>query len=498
MSVREDTEKKVFAYMEKHHMIVPHDRIVAGVSGGADSVCMLFLLLEYARKVPLTLAVVHVNHGIRENAGVDAAFVESLCKEYRIPFFLTRADVRKLASEEKRSEEEMGRRIRYDAFRRAAEELGGAVTAVAHNSNDNGETMLFHLFRGSGFGGLGGIWPVRQGAYGKMIRPILCLERSEVEAYLTVRQISWCMDETNNGDDYCRNRIRHNILPYAEREISQGAVRHMCRTAEMLQETEAYLEQQTRQALEQCLVQNKGTGAKYVFETEIFRTFHEVIQKRMIFSVLKRISPESKDIFLVHVQDTLSLVTKEGNHSINLPFGIVARREYGRVIIEQPPSDREGGEIWNGNPVMLPSWTEMMEAPYLCDVGNGEQLEFRIIFGKKAQKVPENRYTKWFDYDKIEEPLMIRARRTGDFFTIAAGTGHMAHKSLKEYMIAEKIPKQLREKIPVISSGSHIVWLVGWRISEYFKVDENTKRILQVKLLQDVENANVENTKNGG
>ena len=161
-------------------MLQPGDRVVAGVSGGADSVCLLFLLLEWRREFPLDIAVVHVNHGIRPEAGEDARYVEKLCGEHRIPFFLTEADVRQRSILEKCSEEEAGRRTRYEAFDKAAEEWGATKIAVAHNSNDRSETQLFHLFRGTGLAGACGIRPVQ----GEIIRPLLFLERKEIEQWL--------------------------------------------------------------------------------------------------------------------------------------------------------------------------------------------------------------------------------------------------------------------------------------------------------------------------
>ena len=153
--------RKVFAYIREHHMLQAGDRVVAGVSGGADSVCLLFLLLEWQKEVPTDIAVVHVDHGIRAAAGEDARYVEQLCEERGIPFFLTRAEVRNRARMEKISEEEAGRRTRYEAFEKAAKEWGATKIAVAHNSNDRSETQLFHLFRGSGIRGLASILPVR-------------------------------------------------------------------------------------------------------------------------------------------------------------------------------------------------------------------------------------------------------------------------------------------------------------------------------------------------
>ncbi len=612
--------KKVFAYMEEHRMLKAHDRVVVGVSGGADSVCLFLLLSEYAKRVPLSLAVVHVNHGIRREAGEDARFVEELCRERGISFFLVEENVRELASREGYSEEDAGRRVRYDAFFRTAERLGGARIAVAHNSNDNAETMLFHLFRGSGLQGLSGIAPVR----GDIIRPILCLERREVEAYLRSVSAKWCRDITNEGDDYRRNRIRHHILPYAEESVASGAVEHMGRTAELLRETEDYLEIRTREAFAKCVeaisekrsgnvpfpggnraeetargmdavcqqgkreAENRGCGFceaagedmggtgepdvsrtmqmerclntagrlrtgepdvsrmlnvernpadKGGFRIDIayFNRNHTVLRKRILLKLLNGLSPTGKDISAVHVADTLELFEKEGNRSVSLPFGITARRQYGSVYLErmegglfsgkysaaegggeklpggnagrrQPAAgvaspenelpqrraakgdieisgNTAGGGTWREQPLAVALGNEIFQAPSVYELGDWGKIEFTGIFIKKGQEVPIKRYTKWFDYDKIKECVVIRSRCQGDYLTIADKTGNKIRKSVKKYMVTEKIPRQIRDEIPLLAAGSHVLWLTGWRISEAFKVDGDTERILQVKLL---------------
>ena len=537
MKIREKTEKKVFAYLEEHHMIVPGEKIVAGVSGGADSVCLLFLLLSYREKMPLSLTVVHVNHGLRREAGEDARYVEALCRENEIPFLLTVADVHRRALEEKCSEEDAGRRIRYEAFRQAAEKLGGAKIAVAHNSHDNAETMLFHLFRGTGIKGLSGIAPVRTDGEGReIIRPILCLKREEIEAYLEERGIAWRTDCTNSGDEYRRNRIRHHILPYAEHEIAEGTVAHMAQTAELLRETEGFLELQTREALCACVEPEEGIPERqaekaklseeeredrksseeagngkapegrdgsrkycgYTVDVESFLQFHPALQKRMLYELLCRLSPRGKDISFRHISDTRDLFLRSEHRRIRLPFGITVRRQYGKVTLERgEEADRgipeKGALEKDMTPVKKVSLTEeIFVRPAVYNLGQWGKMEFQGISAKKEQEVPGNRYTKWFDYDKIKESLVIRSRMQGDFLTIADGKGNMIHKSLKKYMVTEKIPQQLRDRIPVLAAGNHILWLVGRRISEYFKVDGNTKRILQVKLCRGCEERGTE------
>ncbi len=498
MKEKQLTEEKVFAYMQQHHMLKPGDRVVAGISGGADSVCLLFVLLEWSKRVPMQLAVVHVNHGIRKEASQDAAYVEGLCREYKLPFYLVEENVRQKAIADKCSEEEMGRRVRYEAFARVAQEFGADKIAVAHNSNDRSETMLFHLFRGSGIKGLSSIQPLRE----NIIRPILCLERSEIESYLKKKGISYCEDATNQTDDYTRNRIRHHILPYVEKEIVQGCVRHMTQTAEMLSEAEDYLEQQTAAALEQCVHKQE---ADCEVSVSVLLQLHPAIQKRVLHTLVKSISPEQKDISYVHIQDLLGLFTGEGNRQVSLPFGICGRREYDKVILYRKKSVKKNSEkshteesrtsmikesvLQQELRIMLPEEDDFPDSGNWqteVTLEDGRKICFSMIKPTKLfGEIPQNKYTKWFDYDKIERYVEIRYRQTGDYLTITDGNGNMLHKSLKDYMISQKIPRTQRDSIPLITEGKHVLWLPGYRISEFYKVSENTKRILQVQLISN-------------
>lgn len=488
-----DTREKVFAYIREHRMLQAGDRVVTGVSGGADSVCLLFLLLEWQKVCPIDIAVVHLNHGIRAEAGEDARYVEELCGAWGIPFFLTRADVRDRARREKISEEEAGRRTRYEAFEQAAKEWGATKIAVAHNSNDRSETQLFHLFRGSGIRGLASILPVRD----DIIRPILCLERWEIEDFLTRQGIAYCKDATNDEDDYTRNRIRHHILPYAEQNIARGCVAHMNQTAELLAETEEYLELQTHAAAGQCIRRAEDGTSTVHIAVEPFLELHPVIRKRLLCEEVKRLSPGQKDITYQHITELLTLFTKEGNRTICLPFGIRGRRQYEQVILtiqtlqtSEDADNRVDGTqtgavaqpLWQQpDPKILPGQTKTVE----CALGT---LEYSVceVSGEheKNQEVPTNQYTKWLDYDKIKKCPMIRTRQTGDYLTIADGRGGMIRKSLKSYFVDQKIPREERDRLPILAEEDHVLWVVGYRISEYYKVTENTKRILKVQLIR--------------
>lgn len=407
------------------------------------------------------MAAVHVNHGIRgEAAREDARYVKELCRREGVPFYPVEGDVKRLAAEEKSSVEDAGRRLRYRALLQTMEATAGTRIAVAHNANDRAETMLLHLFRGSGLRGMCGIEPVR----GCVVRPLLCLERREIEAYLRERGILWRTDSTNEEDEYTRNRVRHHILPCAEREVSSGVISHMCTTADILSETEDYLREQTEKARARCV---SGEG----IDVASFAALHPALRKRLLLELMEELSPTGKDIFAVHVDAALALFEREGNRGICLPSGICFRRQYGRVIFERSGSPNAERAL--------------------------PELEYSEIFLNAEEEVPINQYTKWFDCDKIEESLALRFRQAGDYLTISDGRGGIRHKSLKDYMITEKIPRTLRDSVPVLAEGSHVLWLVGYRISEYYKVGRNTRHVLQVQLKGSCEISRTEE-KDGG
>ena len=484
------TEEKVFSFIEEHHMFTAGDKVVVGVSGGADSVCLLFVLLKYASKMPIDLWVLHVNHGIREEAYLDAEYVKRLCEEQHIPFRLVNADVKGRVKREKCSEEEAGRKCRYEAFYELAKEVGANKIAVAHNSNDRAETMLFHLFRGSGLKGLTGIAPVRD----MIVRPILCLERNEIEVYLKSRNISFCTDATNAEDDYTRNRIRHYILPFAQEEIASGSVSHMANTADQLLQVEDFLEQQTNTMRELCVKKLGCESTKSLcdkgvrIEISQFLRAHSVIQSRLLHKELLRLSPHHKDITSTHVKDLLTLFTLETGRQIQLPFGILGRREYEYVILEKMEEALEVEK--NAFQEIVLTKELLQQGKKSFAYGADKRITFCLAEYIKGTEVPRNEYTKWFDYGKIRESFILRKRSVGDYFTISGGNKELRHKSLKDYMITEKIPRTKRDELILLAEDNHVIWLPGYRISEYYKVSDETKQLLVVEITEETEDKN--------
>ena len=474
--------KTVSAYMEKYEMLQSGDAVAAGVSGGADSVCLLLMLSAIRKEIPFQLFVVHVNHLMRKEAGKDAEFVGGLCKRCRIPFFLVEKDVSAIAAECGISTEEAGRKVRYEAFETVLKQEapkafseGRARIAVAHNLNDRAETMLFHLFRGSGLNGLSGIRPISIRKSGvTVIRPLLSSSRSDIEGFLTGIGMSWCIDHTNEEDTYTRNRIRHHILPFAEKEIAGGAVANMGRAADILEETRDFVQQETRKACHDCIIRAEDSAGRIKLYAARLKTYHSLIQKQVILSCLEALTPSQQNITAAHVNAVRSLCTADKNREFMLPYHIIARREYDLIVIEKKEGSSSPLQKQNRQ-IELPLPDGI---PVKIALSDTEVMEISVFSCENSMNIPQNQYTKWFDYDKIEKPLSIRTRQTGDYVTFNTS---LSKKFLQDYMIDEKIPKQDRENIWLLAEEKHILWVVGYRISTYYKVDENTRYILQVQ-----------------
>ena len=484
------TYDKVRKYIEKYHMIEENDLVAAGVSGGADSVCLLHILRRLREEKRFRLLAVHVDHGVRAESAEDAAYVERLCRSLEVPFYLRKVDMNGYAKREGLSSEEAGRLLRYGAFREVleAQKLAGESlkAAVAHNCNDRAETMLFHMFRGSGMKGLASIQPVRE----TVIRPLLCLERKEIEGYLAEHGLQYCQDYTNEEDTYTRNRIRHHILPYAEQEICPGAVAHMGELAEIVSETERYLEGQTRRLYE-LYVEEIGPDSVPVslhINGTALLSEDPAMYKRVLLTCMEHLTPHRKDITGQHINDLVRLMAKDGSKELSFPYGIKAYKEYGRLYLTRMAAQKETGGEENaqcgiGHTCMIGWPAYEVEVPseiFVPDEGTFifSLLEKKAGFCEKEQNIPQNRYTKWFDYDKITTSLILRTRQQGDYLTVDAA---MHTKSVKQYMINEKIPKMQRDRMYLLADGEHILWIPGYRISQGYKVDESTERILQVQ-----------------
>ncbi len=459
--------KKVEAYVSKWHMIEKGDCIITGVSGGGDSVCLLFVLLELREKIPFELYAVHVNHELRgAQADADEEFVRALCRQQDIPLDVYRIDVAAVARERRQSEEEAGRDVRREAFQEAMRKYHGTKIALAHHMNDNAETFFLNVSRGTGIKGLGGMRPVHE----EWIRPLLCVEREEIERYLEENHIPYCIDETNTSDDYTRNRIRNHVIPYLEAEVNAASVAHIAGTMEHLQEVQMFLEEQVKIYFEACV---KETELGYILDKGIFATVPKVLQPLLVKNMLAKVSAREKDIGAAHVESLLDLLQKQVGRKMDLPYAVEAKRTYEGIVVRRK---LKGSRLITPLPAK-PKLQEREYAVISTDIGS-----IRFIL---SQAKPEYMYleqksnTKRFDYDIISEEICVRTRQPGDYLTIHPDG---RTQKLKAFFINEKIPEEERDRILLVADGNHILWVVGYRDNPIYRVQKETKRILEIQI----------------
>lgn len=453
---RSDFESRVKIFIEENGMLQKGDRVTVGVSGGADSVCLIFVLMRLREEYDLSLSVVHVMHGIRGDEAVrDRDFVQALCQKYGLPFECIEKDVPAIASLNRMSIEEAGRMVRYEVF----ENAGGDRTAVAHNADDMAETVLFNLFRGSSIRGLSGIPAVS----GRIIRPLLCMPRRQIEEYLKENGLEFVVDSTNFDNDYSRNKIRNIILPMA-REVNFRAADHINGTAYDLQKTDEFLYGLTKKAYERYVSKSAGSAG---IDVKAAAELHEVILKRLIYMVIGELSGAKKDVSRVHVEDTVRLFSMQSGRKLSLIYGLSAQRCFDSVIIRKED---------------IPSFfdaEEKPEVPLSLIIEKGTKtlpgpvtVRARVIDAKDA-KIKDLPYTKWFDYDKMSDGVVFRTKKTGDVIGVRGGS-----KKVKDVLTEEKIPVWKRGSLYLLADGSNVLWIPGIRYSENCKVGEDTKKVL--------------------
>ncbi len=498
-------EGSVKEYMMEKNMIRPGDHVLAGVSGGADSVCLIRILAALRKELGLTLTAVHVEHGIRgEESLADMDFVRDLCKELGVDCVCRQVDAAGAAKERHLTLEEAARLLRYEAFDEAAAETGADRIALAHHLEDDAETILFHLARGSGLQGLTGIPAVR----GRIIRPLLKTSREEIEAYLDAAGQSWRQDRTNEDLYYARNRIRARVLPELE-EINAGAARHLTQTADRLRTVWSFLEEMTDEAAARIVTR---TEEGFLVDTEGFRGLHEAVRDRLVHRLLEEAAGSKKDLGAVHIAIVRDLLLGQSGRAADLPYGLRAEAEQGRLRLYRTEGGRKGpeapafadGQSTSAGPDFADRDMSIPGDPALCDgqkapenaacpidpegrncLPDGKIMACRRFeFRGGLEKIPVKTYTKWFDYDKIKDRLCVRSRQSGDYLVINdAGD----RKRLKNWMIDEKIPASERGRCLLLADGSHILWVIGSRISSFYKVSENTRVVLEVRVYSEEE-----------
>lgn len=476
-------KQKVLTFIKKHHMLQPNDAVLIGVSGGADSVGLLVFLKEAQNLLGIQLFAVHVNHQFRgAQADRDEAYVKELCKRLDTPFAAVSVSMEQKAKAEKLTLEEAGRLLRYEIFDQKAKEWHCQKIAVAHHQDDQAETMLFQMFRGSGLKGVSGMAPVR----GKIIRPFLCIEREEIEQYLKEHNISYCTDSTNLSNDYSRNKIRNQLIPFLKNQINKGTVRHLLQLSELAREADAHLMREAKALFSQYAIAEEGA----LFLSASAWREDKIVADYLIRLCLQEIIGSGRDIAFVHIKDIYELQEREIGKQICLPGDCLVRKEADSLKFMRKKKGDCGAsdcqEIKKEPPLALEKAMFEKNNDKIEIKKAGRSFTFQVRSRKKNEKFEKNVYTKCFDYDKIKNIFFLRTRESGDFIVIDQ---QGSRKKLKKYFIDQKIDASQRDQLLLLANGSEIIWIVGYRISEFYKVSEQTEQVLEVTVTED---------KNGG
>lgn len=326
-------EEKVLQTIQNYHLIEKKDRIVVGVSGGPDSITLLNILLSFQEEMELQLFVAHINHGIRKEAIQDQKMVETFCQERNLPFFVKQVDIQKIAQEKKISTEAAGREERYRFFEEIYQEKRANRIATAHTANDNAETILMNIMRGTGISGLKGIEPIRDGKY---IRPLITCTRKEIEAYVLEKKLNPCIDQTNFENIYTRNKIRNQLIPMMEKEFNPNLISTLNRLASLAQEEDEYWKKVIPEEYEKLVEEEKQDrkGNRISLNLKGFQKLEPFLQSKIILYAIKKACGTTQRIEKIHIEDIRRMCQKNiGNKRLTPYQGLMVEVKEKRINV---------------------------------------------------------------------------------------------------------------------------------------------------------------------
>ncbi len=462
-----------------NRLIENDEHIVIGLSGGPDSVCLFHILLQLKETFGIMLHAVHINHGLRPGAaGEDQNYAEELCKAYGVSCHTFFFDVKKIAKETGTSSEDAGRRVRYQSFFDVAEkislETGKLVkVAVAQNMNDQAETMLMRILRGTGTDGLCGIEYFRlEKNRGIIIRPLLDITRKEIENYCEENHLNPQIDLTNLEPIYTRNKIRIELLPYLKENFNPNVISALHRLSRIAKEDKDYFNQRVDAMIDQYELNRVPDCVG--MPLAVLRSQHPAIRNRLIMRLFESIGL-SNDITAVHLKQADRLM-KEGKTSAAIDFsaGYAMGISYGVVNFYKKKGNRKADHI--EYEINLDGITEVFELKACIRVKILRRQDWEN--SKEEDKIGNNSIACRLSLDKIKASgcvLLLRTRKQGDYI---CPLGMKGRKKLQNFFVDEKINRQDRDRTPILCLGSEVIWVVGSRINENYKVEDDTESII--------------------
>jgi tRNA(Ile)-lysidine synthase len=485
-----DVLEQVRATISEYGLFEAGCPIVVGVSGGPDSLCLLHILTQLRDELHIELHVGHLDHAIRPESPEDAAFVARMAAAWGVPATIEREDVPALARAEGFALEQAARRARYRFLARIAGRIGAKTVAVAHNADDQVETVLMHLIRGAGLAGLRGMqprlpYPPTLGPHDardiadtlSVVRPLLEVPRTAIEAYCREHDLTPRFDRSNLDTTFFRNRLRHELIP--ELETYNPNIREVLRrTARVIADEYDYLRRQRAADWERVVAPTDGG---FVFELTGWQALHVSTQRSLLRQAIRRLRRELRDIDWVHIERALEVANnKPAGSEATLPAGLALFKGYETFTVGEAP--------W------VPDWPLLhierlrLALPGTTSLPGTDWQVIADVFLRSELSESELRDPNpWhivMDRDVAGLELFLRRRQPGDRFQPLGMGGHT--KTVAEFMVGEKIPQHVRDQLPVVvNADDRIVWVAGWRLDERVRLTGLTDRVLRLQFAKE-------------
>ncbi len=480
-------EQRVLYFIQEHHLVSSQHCLLVAVSGGPDSVCLLYILTKLQAELGIRLHLAHLNHQLRgTEAEADASYVSQLAQQLGIPATIEQHDVKAYQARQHLSLEEAAREVRYTFLTQVAKSIGTDRVAVGHTIDDHIETILMHLIRGTGTRGLRGLQPCSRwqssGNSLTIIRPLLPLSRQETADYCHHHQLTPRIDTSNLSLSPLRNRIHHQFLPILQ-SYNPQVVEALLRTGRIAGDDLAFIDKEIGRLWGEIGQEQEGT---VILDKERFLELPPALKRHLLRTAIEKLLGNLKDIEARHIEEIMDALTKPAGKRLSLPGGLVFSIEYDRYLLGPDPAALSPFPILEAEfqlklpgETRLPSWhieaTILSREDFTTASFIKEGLKGK---GIKGIGLIDNDFTAYFDLNKTGDKLVVRVRQPGDRFQ---PLGISQPKKLGEFMIDAKIPHAWRQRIPIVSSPEQILWVVGWRIDERVKVTEGTRQVLCLK-----------------
>jgi tRNA(Ile)-lysidine synthase len=462
MEKSDDLINKVRSTIQRHEMLVPGDKVLTALSAGPDSICLLDLLHRLSTELGISLVVAHYNHGLREDEDkFETKLSKDIVQSMGLPFETEKASG---LLTNRSSLEERAREARYAFLEKVRNKYRAQKIAVGHTLNDQAETVLMRLLRGSGPAGLAGIPPVRDG---RIIRPLIEISRDEIMQYIKARSLPFAIDSSNNNKTHLRNKIRQGLIPMML-EYQPRLLERLGTISKILRNENAFLESMALEWIEAEKTINKQ--GDIIISASSLRHLPGPLKNRVIRCILKSVRQDTYSMEYDHILSVSELLDNERPQcSIDLPHGITVRKNYDKLHFRSKPY-KETSE-----------YSCSLAGPGTYHLNAVEKWITLEEFDWSAN-IDESGLTAWLDLDQLPYPLTARNFRNGDRFIPLGMSGH---KKVKDFFIDLKIPSEQRALTPIITSGDRIVWICGYRIDERFKVTSHTKKMLKITIKQE-------------